>query len=202
METQTQEQTWDNIAEEWNDFKKNPGRGVEEFLDGKKGKILDLGSGSGRNIIKLKDAEWYLVDFSGEMLKLAEKKAKTERINIKTFKSELIKLPFKDNFFDSAIAIASLHCIEGEENRKNAVAELFRVLKPGAEAKIAVWNRASKRFKNSPNEKYVKWRDKGNRYYYLFEEKEIFGLFEKVGFKIKKKNESDVNIDFIVEKFG
>jgi len=78
---------------------------------------------------------------------------------------------------------------------------LYRVLKPGAEALIAVWNKDSERFKNSDKEKYVKWRDKGARYYYLFEKKEIHNLFKKVGFKIKKKYQSEVNIVFIAQKY-
>lgn len=194
------QRVWDKIAEEWSEFKKNPARGIEEFLKNKEGKILDLGSGSGRNLIELKNVEWYLVDFSGKMLKLAEKKAKEKKIKIKTFAVDLTELPFKDEFFYSAIAIASIHCIEGEKNRKKAVEELFRVLKPKSEAFIAVWNKDSKRFKNSPREKYVGWTNKGLRYYYLFEENEIHELFKKAGFKIKKKIESEVNIAFVVGK--
>ncbi len=199
MKKTSQEQVWDNIAPEWHKFKKNPGRGVEDFLKSKKGKILDLGSGSGRNLTKIKDTEIYLVDFSEKMLKLAEKKAKNQRIKIKTQQADITKLPFKDNFFDSAIAIASFHCLNKKQQKK-AVKELLRVLKPKSEALIAVWNKESKRFKNSPKEKYVKWRDKGFRYYYLFEEKEIHGLFKKAGFKIKKKVESEINIVFVAKK--
>ena len=199
MKKQPQQGVWNNIAEEWHKFKKNPGRGVEDFLKYKKGKILDLGSGSGRNLTKIKDTEIYLVDFSEKMLKLAEKKAKNQRIKIKTQQADITKLPFKDNFFDSAIAIASFHCLNKKQQKK-AAKELFRVLKPKSEALIAVWNKESKRFKNSPKEKYVNWRDKGLRYYYLFEEEEIYDLFKKAGFKIKKKVESEVNIVFVAKK--
>ena len=71
--------------------------------------ILDLGSGAGRHLVKLKDTEFYLVDFSERMLKLAEKKAKQLRIKIKTIQSELTKLPFKDNFL--IMQFAFLHSI-------------------------------------------------------------------------------------------
>lgn len=178
--------------------KKNPGRGVGDFLKNKKGKILDLGSGSGRNITKTK-GKLYLVDFSEKMIELARKKAKKEKINAEFFVSDITSLPFENNFFDSAIAIAVFHCIP-KDKHKQAVKEFYRVMKPKSEALIAVWNKNSRRFKNSPKEKYVSWRDKGKRYYYLFDEKEIHDLFKKAGFKIKEKLESDVNIVFVVKK--
>jgi ubiquinone/menaquinone biosynthesis C-methylase UbiE len=142
----------------------------------------------------------WLVDFSKKMIKFAKEKAKKNKIQAEFFVSDLTKLPFKDDFFDSAVAIASLHCIEGKENREKAIKELFRVLKKGAEADIAVWNKDSKKFKNSPKEKYVRWKDKGKRYYYLFDEKEIHELFKKTGFRIKEKFTPKKNIRFIVEK--
>ncbi len=202
MKKQPQQEVWNNIAKEWHKFKKSPGRGVEEFLKSKKGKILDLGSGSGRNLLRLKDknTEWYLVDFSEKMLKLTEEKAKKLKIKIKTFQADITKLPFENNFFDVAVAIASIHCIKPEDQKK-VIKELYRVLKPKSEALIAVWNKESKRFKNyKKKEKYVGWTNKGFRYYYLFDEYEIYDLFEKCGFKIKKKIESDVNIVFVAGK--
>jgi len=74
------------------------------------------------------------------------------------------------------------------------------VLKPGAEAEIAVWNKNARCFKNTGKEKFVKWRDKGARYYYLFEPEEIYDLFKKAGFKIAKKEEPQRSIIFVVKK--
>jgi ubiquinone/menaquinone biosynthesis C-methylase UbiE len=195
----TQKQIWNAIAPEWFEFKTNPGKGVEEFLKNKKGKILDLGSGAGRHLLKTK-GKLYLVDFSDKMIKLAKKRAKQKNINAEFFVADASKLPFEDNYFDSAISIAVIHCITTKSKREKAIKELYRVLKPKAQAIVAVWNINSKRFKNAPKEKYVGWRDKGKRYYYLYDEKEIHDLFKKVGFKIKKKIESEVNVYFQVEK--
>jgi len=196
----TQKQTWDNIAEEWYEFKINPSEKVLNFLKGKNGKILDLGGGAGRHLIKVKDGKMYLADFSGKMIKLAKKRAKEREIQAEFAVSEITKLPFPDNFFDSAIAIAVFHCIKGEKNREKAVKELFRVLKPKAKVLIAVWNKNSKRFRNAKKERYVKWRDKGERYYYLFDAKEIYDLFKDAGFKIVKKEIPERNIIFVVRK--
>jgi len=195
-----QEKVWNNIAQEWYEFKTKPAQHTLEFLEKKTGNVLDLGSGAGRHLMKIKNGRMYLVDFSKQMIKFAKKRATQKNIDAEFYIAPLTKLPFQDNFFDSAIVISSLHCIKGKTNRKKTIKELFRVLKPGAEAEITVWNKNSKRFKNSPKERYVKWRDKGARYYYLFDEKEVHELFKQAGFKIKKRFEPRRSIIFIVKK--
>jgi ubiquinone/menaquinone biosynthesis C-methylase UbiE len=196
----TQRQVWNNIAEEWNEFKTIPAHHVIEFLENKKGKILDLGSGSGRHLQKIPNGKMYLVDFSKKMIDLAKSKAGEKNIDAEFKVAPLTKLPFEKNFFDYAIAISVFHCIKGEKNREKAAKELFRVLKKGGEAEIAVWNKNTKWFKNSPKERLVKWRDKGARYYYLFEPKEAYEFFKKVGFKIIYKEEPQRSINFVVKK--
>jgi len=199
MKIENQQKVWDNIAEEWNEFKTEQAEHTINFLKKTKGKILDLGSGSGRHLIKIKNGKMYLTDFSEKMLELAKKKAKKEKIEAEFIKSNLTKLPFENNFFDFAICISALHCINKKEQKK-AVQELHRVLKPKAKAEIGVWNIKSKRFKNSKKEKIIQWRNKGGRYYYLFEEKEIHDLFKLIGFRILSTNNSEMMINFIVQK--
>ena len=198
-----QQKVWNKIAPEWHEFKTTPSEAATEFINNSKGKILDFGSGSGRNLLKSKKSkkrELYLVDFSDKMLKLAKKRAKKLEFKINTKTSKLEKTDFPDNFFDAAICTATIHCIETEKNREKAVQELFRILKPKAQADIEVWDKDSKRFKGKPKEKFISWRDKGKRYYYLYEEREFKDLLKKVGFKILKKIPHRVNIIFIVEK--
>ena len=195
-----QKQVWDNIAKEWYEFKTKPTEHTIKFLKNKTGKVLDLGSGAGRHLMKIKNGKMYLVDFSKEMIKFAKQKAKEKNIKAEFFVSELTKLPFKDNYFDSAICMSTLHCVKEKQNREKTVRELVRVLKTGAQAEIGVWNKDSKRFKNSPKEKLVGWRNKGKRYYYLYDEKEVHDLFKKIGFKIKSTHNSEMMINFIVEK--
>ncbi|MEN7982593.1 MAG: class I SAM-dependent methyltransferase [Nanoarchaeota archaeon] len=194
-----QKQVWENIADEWHEFKKLPALHTTEFLKKQTGKILDLGSGSGRHLMKIKKGKMYLLDFSEKMIKLAEQKAKKEKIKAKFSVSEMTKIPYENNFFDAAICISSLHCLK-KPKQKKAVEELYRVLKPKAQAFIGVWNRESKRFKKSQKEKLIGWRDKGARYYYLYTEKEIHNQFKKAGFKIIETANSEMMIRFIVEK--
>ncbi len=195
-----QKKLWNNIAKEWSKFRKQPILIIKEFLEKSNGKILDLGCGSGRHLIKSKNKKYYCLDFSENMLKLAEKKAILQKIKALFFKSDLSKLPFENNFFDYAIYIDSLHCIKSKNKRKNSLKELHRVLKNNSKAIISVWNKNSKRFRNSEKEKYISWRDKGKRYHYLFEEKELENLLKKYKFKINKNLTDNKRICFIVKK--
>jgi len=198
--TQTQKKVWDNIAPEWHEHKQIPSKLSVEFLLKQKGKVLDFGSGSGRHLTKIKNGKMYLLDFSKEMIELAKKKAKDKKIDAEFEISNMNKIPYKDDFFDAAISISSLHCLNPEDH-KSAVKELYRVLKSDAKALIGVWNRKSKRFKSAKSEeKYIGWTDKGKRYYYLFTEEEIHDLFKKTGFKIISSYNSEMMINFIVEK--
>jgi len=196
-----QEQVWDEIAPEWHEFKKIPGEKTMNFLNKCEGNVLDLGSGSGRHLTKIKNGKMWLVDFSQRMLDLAKDKAEKLGIRAEFVKSSMIKLPFDDDFFDAAIVISALHCIEKEEDRLKSVKELYRVLKPGAEARIGAWNYTSKRFKKKKGKyRCIGWRNKGKRFYYLFEEKEIHDLFKKAGFEIVFNINTEQMINFIVKK--
>jgi hypothetical protein len=74
-------------------------------------------------------------------------------------------------------------------------------MKPNAKALIGVWNKESKRFKRyKTKERYIGWTTKGKRYYYLFDEPEIHNLFKKAGFKIISTHNSELMINFIVQK--
>ncbi len=196
----SQQSIWNKIASEWDEYKKIPAEHTIEFLKKTFGKVLDLGSGSGRHLYPIKKGKMYLVDFSKEMLKLAKAKSKREKINAEFKQANLWEIPYENEFFDYAICISALHCVEGEKNREKAVKEIYRVLKKGGKAEIGVWNIKSKRFKNSPKEKYVGWTDKGKRYYYLYDEKEIHELFKKNGFKIISSHNSEMMINFVVQK--
>jgi ubiquinone/menaquinone biosynthesis C-methylase UbiE len=207
MKTPSQKQVWNNIAEEWHKFrdkeknKDNPTQNaIFEFIGKQKGKILDLGSGTGVYLSKIKNGKMYLVDFSEKMLQFAKEKARQEKIPSEFFVSDVSNLPFQDNFFDAAIFISVLMCIEKEKSREKSVNELSRVLKPKSQAIINVWNKNSAWFKNSKKERSMRWRDKGARYYYLYDKEEVYSLFEKAGFKIVKKFKPDKSIMFIVEK--
>jgi ubiquinone/menaquinone biosynthesis C-methylase UbiE len=197
---ENQEEVWNKIAPEWYEFKTTPAEHVTEFLNNTSGKVLDLGSGAGRHLTKIKNGKIYEVDFSKEMIRLAKKRAETKKIPAEFFVAPLSSLPFEDNFFDHAIWSHSLYCIPDSKKRKQAIEECYRVLKTNSEVLVSIWDKNSKRFEKMPKEKLIKWQDKGQRYYYLYDEKEVHNLFKEVGFKITKQMNSKVNIRFIAKK--
>lgn len=204
---QNQKQVWNAIAPDWYKFKENTAPQNIEFIKETKGKILDLGCGTGRHFTKT-EAEIYAVDFSNEMIKYAKLKAKKLKLkNIKFFVADAWKLPFPDNYFDAVLCIAVMHCIQTKAKRQKVLDEIYRVLKPKGRAKIANWNKESGRFKNKKKESYIGWRDKGKRYYYFYTEDELKKEIEKSGFKItfqKSLNQDNLtpnhSITFIIQK--
>jgi len=185
-----QEEVWDSIAIPWEEYRNSPIPIVKEFLQDKKGKIIDLGCGAGRNMIPNKDIEYYGVDFSSCQLGNAMMHAEDNNINAKFFKlsaDRLSKKDFKNEMFDYGLFIATLHCLETEQQRENALKEFYRVLKPGAEALISVWNSEDKRFQGLKGSIYMSWRENNiphMRYYYLYDKNELINLLKKTGFEI------------------
>jgi len=190
MNKLSQEQVWNIIGKDWKTFRVKTPLEVKEFLKGKHGRILDLGCGSGRNLVKQKGLEWHAVDFSGKMLEYARKSARKKGIKAKFFKASVINLPFEDNFFDCAIFISTLHCVEGEKAREKTLKELYRVMKKNAEVMISVWDRSrsrQKEFGEIGKEFYMDWKSQGKafkRYIYLYDEKELEKEVKKAGFKV------------------
>ncbi|MBU0894683.1 MAG: class I SAM-dependent methyltransferase [Nanoarchaeota archaeon] len=195
-----QQQVWNKITPEWNKFRTIPFPETIGFLKKQKGKILDLGSGSGRHLIKLKNGKMYEVDFSKEMIKLAKIKASKQKIPAEFFISESENLPFQKNFFDAGICTSLMQCIDTQNKRNKTIQELFRVLKPGSKALISTWDKNSSRYKNKPKKATMKWRNKGTRTIYFYDEQELKDKLKKVGFKIKTKIPNKFNIIFVVEK--
>lgn len=76
---ESQKEVWNNIAQDWRKFREKPIPEVIEFLKTKEGKVLDLGSGTGRHLTKIKNGRMYLVDFSEKMIALAKQKAKKRK---------------------------------------------------------------------------------------------------------------------------
>ncbi len=185
---ENQEEIWDNLAVPWKSSRMRPIEAATEFLKDKTGRILDLGCGSGRNFSVI-NGKVYGVDFSGKMLELAKKFVDENKIEAELIKADATNLPFGDNFFDASIFVAALHCIVTKEKREKSLKELLRILKPGAEAFIAVWDYDQEKFKSKEKESFISWTvgdKKYMRYYYLYDRDEFINLLEKTGFEIIK----------------
>ncbi len=203
VEGTDQEHIWDKVASKWKEYRQKPLKEVEEFLKGKSGKILDLTCGSGRNFFAFsKESEIYGVDFSAEMLKLAEENSRKVTNKVALFKADAQELPFEFMFFDSAVYIAGLHCVQTPHNRMRSLKELNKVLKSGAHALITVWSKNQKRLKNKPKDALIPWTINGKkyeRYYYIYDKSELEKDLRKAGFRIISSKEED-NIIIEAEK--
>ena len=123
------------------------------------------------------------------MLRFARKYSQKFNFVVDLSLADVSSLPYPDGTFDWAISVAAYHHIESEQRRRTAFGELRRVLKPGGEAFITVWNHWQPRFWFKRKEVAVPWRKKGKtlyRYYYLFSYAELERLVRQVGFEVLK----------------
>ena len=133
--------------------------------------------------------ELHGADFSTGMLSFAQRYAGKFDFKVSLAAADVRCLPYSDESFNWAISIATYHHIKGEAERLKALRELKRVLKPGGEALITVWNRWQPGFWFRSKEMAVPWRMKGKtiyRYYYLFSRHELEKLARQAGFEILK----------------
>ena len=155
-----------------------------------KGKLINLGCAHGPDFLPFTQSfDLYGVDFSIEMLRFAQKYSQKFSFGVNLSLADISYLPYSDKTFDWAISVATYHHIKGKEERQAALDELRRVLKPGGEAFITVWNRWQPGFWFSRREVAVPWRKKAKtlyRYYYLFSYPELEKLVKKAGFKVLK----------------
>lgn len=199
-----QEEVWNSIAESWNNFRKYPSnkRVIDLANTWEPGNILDLGCGNGRNLIPFakKIFDCYGIDFSKNMIKNAKKSFKENKLKAKFKQAKLTKIPFKDNYFDYIICLASFHHLNKKE-QSTSLKEMKRVLKPNGKLFIAVWNKWQPRFIFKSKEQIIPWKVKDKtyqRYYYLFNIFEFKNLLKKYNFKIKKSY-IDKNISILAE---
>ena len=152
------------------------------------GKLLNLGCGHGPDFLPFKDNfELYGIDISTKMIELAHTYADKYSFKATLSVGDMAKLPYKDTFFNYAIAVASIHHLDNPEARRNALSELYRVLKPGGRAFITVWNRHQPRFWLKKKDTTVPWRQSDGvllRYYHLFSYGELARLARDAGFII------------------
>jgi ubiquinone/menaquinone biosynthesis C-methylase UbiE len=155
-----------------------------------KGKLLNIGCGHGPDFLPFRQGfDLYGVDFSTEMLKFARKYSTKFGFAVELMLADVRHLPYPEETFDWAISVATYHHIMGREEQQAALNELRRVLKPGGEAFITVWNRWQPRFWFKPRKVAVPWRKRGKtlyRYYYLFSYPELEKLVSRAGFQVLK----------------
>lgn len=186
-------EVFDRIAPGWYNFRHWSifGKELEALAEQwRGGSLLNIGCAHGPDFLPFRQKfDLYGLDFSREMLGQAEKYAAKFEFSVNLVQGNACHLPFTAGAFDFAISVATYHHIEGKEKQLAALDELMRVLKPGGEAFITVWNRLQWRFLFTGKETMVPWRT-GNktlyRYYRLFTYPELEKLVRQAGFQILK----------------
>ena len=155
-----------------------------------KGNLLNVGCAHGPDFLPFRqNFDLYGVDFSTQMLRFARKYSQKFEFSVNLFLADVSHFPFPDEVFDWAISVATYHHIRGKRERLKSLQELRRVIKPGGEAFITVWNRWQPRFWFSGREVRIPWRSQGKpllRYYYLFSYPELEKLAKEAGFQVIK----------------
>ena len=144
---------WDLIAESFDTTRRYSWKECLDFIEEMHGIAIDIGCGNARHLIPMAERCKLAVgiDASVKMAEIAYKKVREAKLkNVAVICGDACNLPFKDNFFDFALFIASLHNIQGRKNRIKPLAELKRVLKPDGKALISVW---------------AKWQDRWRLYF-------------------------------------
>ncbi len=153
-----------------------------------KGSLLNVGCAHGPDFLPFRpNFDLHGIDFSREMLKLARKYSQKFNFTVNLSRADVGCLPYLNETFDWVISVATYHHIKGKKDRQAALSELRRVLKPGGEAFITVWNRWQPRFWFSGKEVAVPWRTRDEtleRYYYLFSYPELERLVKQAGFRV------------------
>jgi len=184
-------EVFDQIAESWYRVRHWPllREEIEELAQRwEGGKLLNVGCAHGPDFLPFgQDFELWGIDASAGMLQQALKYSAKFHFQVNLVLADAVSLPFPDNTFDWAISVATYHHIKGGEERERAFRELRRVLKPGGEAFLTVWNHWQPRFWYKSKDQQVPWRLKAEtvyRYYHLFSYRELKRLLTRVGFEV------------------
>jgi ubiquinone/menaquinone biosynthesis C-methylase UbiE len=172
---------WEGLAEAWERSRRRAWPAVARFAEGfaPGARVLDLAAGNGRHgvVADKAGADVTAADFSRSLLAFARERG------LRCVQADARDLPFRTASFDGALFVAGLHCIPGRAARLGALAEMRRVLRPGATALVTVWSRYREGGLGgwATAEADVPW---GNvsRYYHFYQPWELAADCRAVGF--------------------
>lgn len=188
---------YNRIAPQFTNKRGAPWPFLERLLQDVKGKVLDVGCGTGRVLDMLNEVEYVGIDSSPEMIE----KAGEGQFLV----GDGLDIPFLDGEFDVVLSIAVLHHVPSRKLRRRFVREMKRVLQPQGKLIVTVWNLNRKEFLKDRIESILKkitgrskigwfdmlypWRDdKGDlvaqRYHHCFRRREFRRLFKREGFRV------------------
>ena len=182
---------YDGIAESWYRLRRHTRFGAELTELAARwggGRLLNIGCAHGPDFLPFKGKfDLWGLDSSPAMIGLASQYSGKLKFSASLMVADAVSLPFQDKSFDWIISVAAHHHILDKQGRLQAFRELRRVLKPGGEVFLTVWNRWQKDFFGKGEHVIVPWKIKDRqlmRRYYLFTYQEIAKLLKTAGFTV------------------
>ena len=152
------------------------------------GRIANLGCGTGADFLPFASGFQLVgLDFSRGMLLQGLRYRVAHNVDAALVQGDLTQTPFADRSFDYVLGIASYHLVQGESARGQAFIELQRILRPGGEAFLTVWNHDQPRFRALPQDQSIPWRVSDvtvERHYHLYTISEFAEALRQSGLEI------------------
>jgi SAM-dependent methyltransferase len=169
---------YNEIANEFDNSRYRVWPCVKKFLDifEPSNIILDIGCGNGKNMLYRNDLIIKGIDFSDKLVSICKNKG------LDVVEASMTSIPFEDNTFDGGIVIASYHHLSNDIERKQALDEIYRILKIGSSILIVVWaieQPAESKFHFTKSDEIVKWKSVHDstivydRYYHIYAKDEL-----------------------------
>lgn len=128
--------------------------------------LLDVGCGNGKNMLHRPELNFKGIDISNNLVNICQHK------NLDVNEGCITDIKFNDNTFDGIICIAVYHHLSNNNDRKKALDELYRVLKPNGKLLITVWameQPIGSKFDFKQTNEMIKWTSvKTNKIYYRY----------------------------------
>ena len=172
------------IAKEFDDTRYSVWKFVKAFLTNKEElRGVDIGCGNGKNMLY---PSMVGVDTCATLLASVREKNPDAEVVL----ANCTELPFEDASFDFALGISVFHHLSTEERRMQAVCEMVRVMKSGAEGLFNFWSHEHQdRRTLTVGDNYISWKSKGGetyeRYYHILDEQQFVSFLDKVVRKTK-----------------
>lgn len=159
--------------------------------------IYDIGCGNGRNM-NFPNQNFIGIDNCCNFIDICKRDGKN------VINSNMTKIDLPDDSADAIICIAAFHHLSSIENRIKALNEMRRLIKPNKKILLSVWSINQPKKTRVTFNKYgnsiVKWNNIYERYYYIFNNKEIKQLFKIANLKLLQHNYDCGNEIFILTK--
>jgi ubiquinone/menaquinone biosynthesis C-methylase UbiE len=108
---------------------------VANFLDSlhPSSHVLEIGCGNGKNMLYRPDLSMKGLDITEGFLEICRDRG------LRVEYGDARKLPEPTNAYDAVLSIAVIHHLQTRAERRQALQEIARVLKPGGQALLSVW---------------------------------------------------------------